>query len=105
MEKVTGNQPKSDELIYKIQIGAYSKGLPAYVERLFKKLSVIRKIDHYTDENGVTVYTTGNLTNLDDALKLQEQVRQEGVEDAFVVPYFNGKRITLKQAKEIAKEL
>ena len=107
VEKVTtpAEQPETDELVYKIQIGAYSRGLPRYVDRLYKKLSVIRKIDHYTDENGVTVYTTGSLTNLDDAIKMQKQVRQEGVEDAFVVPYFNGKRITLKQAKEIAKEL
>ena len=105
VNKVTTEKPEKDELVYKIQIGAYSKGLPRYVERLYKKLSLIRKIDHYTDENGITVYTTGNLTNLEDAIKMQNQVRQEGVEDAFVVPYFNGKRITLKQAKEIANEL
>jgi hypothetical protein len=93
-----------NELVYKIQIGAYSRGLPSYVEREFKKLSLIRKIDNYTDEKGVVVYTTGNLSNLDDAIKMQNQVRQEGIEDAFVVPYFNGKRITLEQAKKIEAE-
>ncbi len=92
---------QKDELIYRIQIGAYSKGLPAYIDKLFKKLSVLRKIDNYTDENGVVVYTTGKLTNLDDAMKMQKQVRQEGAEDAYVVPYFNGKRITLEEAKKI----
>ncbi len=92
---------QTDDLVYKIQIGAYSKGLPAYVQRLFNKLSVLRKIENYTDEDGVVVYTTGNLKNLDDAKKLQKQVRQEGVEDASVVPYFKGKRITLEQAKKI----
>ena len=97
--------PQKDELIYRIQIGAYSRGLPAYVERLYKKLAIIRKIDNYTDENGVVVYTTGKLTNLEDAVKMQRQVRQEGVEDAFVVPYFNGKRITLEEAKKIEEEL
>ena len=65
------------------------------------KLSYIRKIENYTDEKGVVVYTTGNLLNYDDALKMQNQVRQEGVKDAFVVPYYNGKRITLSEAKEI----
>lgn len=94
----------ADELVYKIQIGAYSRGLPAYVERLFKKLSYIRKIENYTDENGVVVYTTGNLTNYEDARRMQEQVRQEGIEDAYVVPYFNGKRITLREAKEMENE-
>ena len=94
-------EEKETDLIYKIQIGAYSKGLPSYVERLFKKLSLIRKIENYTDENGIVVYTTGNLTNFEDAVRMQNQVRQEGVEDAFVVPYFKGKRITLKEAKEL----
>lgn len=101
---VTEEKNKKDELIYKIQIGAYSHGIPSYRKSLFKKLSYIRKIDNYTDEKGVVVYTTGNLTNYDDALKMQEQVRQEGVKDAFIVPYFNKKRISLKEAKEIETE-
>lgn len=89
------------DLIYKIQIGAYSRGLPNYIKKLFDKLSLIRKIENYTDKNGVVVYTTGNLANYDDALKMRNQVRQEGVEDAIVVPYFKGKRITLVEAKEL----
>jgi tetratricopeptide (TPR) repeat protein len=94
----------SEELVYKIQIGAYSKGVPAYRQRVFNKLSVIRTIDNYTDEKGVVVYTTGNLSRLEDALKMQNQVRQEGIQDASVVPFFNGKRITLEQAKQIEAE-
>ncbi|MFV0267713.1 MAG: SPOR domain-containing protein, partial [Draconibacterium sp.] len=95
---------QQDELVYKVQIGAYSRGLPSYVKRQFDKLSLIRKIDQYTDEKGVVVYTTGNLTNYEDAQKMQTQVRREGVEDAFVVPYFNGKRITLSEAKKLEAE-
>ena len=105
-EPASQNQQQENEnqLVYKIQIGAYSRGLPSYIKRKFNKLSLIRKIDNYTDEDGVVVYTTGNLSNLDDAIKMQNQVRQEGIEDAFVVPYFNGKRITLEQAKKIEAE-
>ena len=100
-ETTASDNTKTDELVYKVQIGAFSKKMPAYIDRMFKKLSLIRKIDNYTDEKGVVVYTTGNLTNLNDAVALQKQVRQEGVQDAFVVAFFNGKRITLEQAKEI----
>ena len=60
-------EESKDELVYKIQIGAYSRGLPNYVKKQFDKLSYIRKIENYTDDRGVVVYTTGNLTNLDDA--------------------------------------
>ncbi|MDA3929042.1 MAG: hypothetical protein PF541_08785 [Prolixibacteraceae bacterium] len=88
-------------IVYKIQIGAYSKGLPEYVDILYKKLSVLRKINKYTDERGIVVYTVGEVSNFDDAIKLQKQIRQEGVKDAFVVAYNNGKRITLSEAREI----
>lgn len=98
-------QPTStDELVYKIQIGAYSRGLPSYIKKLYDKLSYIRKIENYTDERGVVVYTTGRLNNYDDAVKMQNQVRREGIEDAFVVPYFNGKRITLEEAKKLEQK-
>lgn len=105
----TDNSPVTEEkavedLVYKIQIGAHSRGVPSHLKKLYDKLSFIRKIDNYTDENGVVVYTTGNLANYDDAVKMQNQVKQEGVEAAKVVPYFKGKRITLEQAKELEAE-
>ncbi len=90
-----------DQLVYKIQIGAYSRGVPAYRQRLFDKLAMIRTIESYTDEDGVVVYTTGNLSSLEDARKMQSQVQQEGMKDAKIVPYYKGKRITLEQAKKI----
>jgi hypothetical protein len=93
-------EPSNSDLIYKIQIGAFSRGIPNYLKPLYKKMELIRKVETYTDEKGVVVYTTGNLTKLEDAMVLQKQVRQEGVEDAYIVPYLKGKRITLEQAKE-----
>lgn len=92
-----------NDIRYKVQIGAYSKGLPEYIDRLYKKLSVLRKIDNYTDDRGIVVYTIGNVDNFEDAVKLQNQIRQEGVKDAFVVAYNNRKRITLSEAREIQK--
>ena len=101
---VVPETPLKDDLMYKIQIGAYRNSPPSYIKRLFQKLSLIRKIDQYTDETGVVVYTTGNLTTFDDAVILQKQVRLEGVKDAFVVSYYNGKRIPLEEAKKLEKE-
>jgi tetratricopeptide (TPR) repeat protein len=95
------NELNENDLIYKIQIGAFSRGVPSYKKRLFDKLSLIRKIEKYTDEKGVVVYTTGNLTNYDDAVKMKNQVKQEGIKDARIVPYLKGKRITLEQAIEL----
>lgn len=84
-----------DTLTYRIQIGAYSKAIPAQRKALFDKISKIRVVDTFVNEEGVTVYTTGNLTIFDDAVKLQNQVRLEGVKDAFVIAMKGGKRIPL----------
>lgn len=93
-----------NDVTYKIQIGAYSKTPPDWVQRLFKKLSVIRKIDQYTDDRGVTVYTVGELKSYQDALQMQSQVRLEGVKDAFIAAYKNGERIPVKEARKITEE-
>jgi tetratricopeptide (TPR) repeat protein len=97
-------KPKASGITYKIQIGAYSRGIPNNMKSVFSKISVIRKVENYTDEKGVVVYTTGNLTNYEDALVMQKQVQQEGIKDAIIAAYLNGKRIPLEQAKEIEKE-
>ncbi len=91
--------PKSG-IVYKVQIGAYSGKLPDYVDRTFKKLAVLRKIETYKDEKGVTIYTTGNLKSYDEAVTLQKQVQQEGVKNAQIAAYKNGKRITLAEARQ-----
>jgi hypothetical protein len=88
-------------ITYKIQLGAYSRGIPNSQKAVFNKISILRKVENYTDENGVVVYTTGNLTSYDDAVLMQKQVRQEGIKDPIIAAYLNGKRITLEKAKEI----
>jgi hypothetical protein len=105
-EKVKSEGPKvkTSGVTYKIQIGAYSRGIPNNQKQAFNKISVIRKVENYTDANGVVVYTTGNLTNYEDAVQMQNQVKQEGIKDPLIAAYLNGKRITLEQAKEIEKK-
>jgi len=97
-------KPKPSGVIYKIQLGAFSRGIPNNMKPVFSKISVIRKVENYTDDKGVVVYTTGNLTNYDDAVLMQNQIRQEGIKDPIIAVYLNGKRITLEQAKELEKE-
>ena len=94
-EAETETPDDEDTLTYRIQIGAYSKAIPAQRKALFDKISKIRVVDTFVNEEGVTVYTTGNLTSFDDAVTLQNQVRLEGVKDAFVIAMKGGKRVPL----------
>ncbi len=94
---VESEEGKGDEdvITYRIQIGAYGKTIPSQKKVLFDKISKIRIIDTYVNDEGLTVYTTGNLTDFKDAVTLQNQVRLEGIKDAFVIAMKGGKRIPL----------
>ena len=104
MKAVDEQPPATDNVVYKIQIGAYSNTPPQWVQQIFKKLSVIRRIDQHVDENGVTVYTVGELSSFDDAVQMQKQIKTEGVKDAFIAAYKNNKRISLQEAKKLTQQ-
>jgi len=66
----------------------------------FKGLKEIRE----TKEGKTYKYTTGEVQELDDAVTLQENVRKKGFKDAFVIGFYNGKKISYKEAFEISKK-
>lgn len=92
-------------VVYKIQIAAAKYKLPASAAKLIKKLSIIRQIENYKDEKGVTIYTTGNLKTWKEAVTMQKQVKQEGVKSPVVVAYKDGKKIAVNDARKITNEL
>jgi hypothetical protein len=92
---ITPEEKTDSGLVYKIQIGANIKGISTQRKLQFQRLEKIRIIETLPLEQGVTIYTTGNLKNYEDALKLQAQIRLEGIKDAFVIAIRNGKKVTL----------
>jgi len=104
-EKVVPKPENNNHVVYKILIGAYKGKIPDSASKLIKKLSVIRKIDNSKDEKGMTVYTTGSLKSYQEAVTMQNQVKQEGVKNAQVNAYLNGKKITVDEARKISNEL
>jgi len=78
-------------LFYTVQVGFYKAPVPA---RLFKGLSPVYKVEMPA---GVK-FETGAFNSLKDALKGRDFARSLGNKDAFVVCYFNGKRISREEA-------
>ena len=103
-EKIDLKTENSLSISYKIQIGAYKGKVPDSSAKLIKKLSLIRKIEKNKDEKGVTVYTTGNLKAYQEAVTMQNQVKQEGVKNATIIAFQNGKKISIDEARKINKE-
>lgn len=92
-------------IVYKIQIGSFKGKIPDASNKLIKKLSIIRKVENHVDEKGYKVYTTGNLRSHAEAVILLGQVKQEGVKNAVITAYQNGKKIPVTEAKTLNKEL
>lgn len=89
------NVPLPDGVAYKIQLGAFSKQLPA---NAFKGLTPIsgEKLS-----NGVTKYFAGLFCCFADADDALRKVREYGFKDAFIVAFFNQKTISTERARQL----
>ncbi len=92
-------------VFYKIQIGAYKGKIPDSANKLIKKFSLIRNVENYVDDKGVKIFTTGNLRLYNEAVTMQNQVKQEGIKNAIIVAYQNRKRITVNEGRKLNNEL
>lgn len=81
-------------LIFRVQIGAFKTRLP---NNAFKGLS---PLNGETTGSGYIRYTAGNFNKLENANAVKNDLRNLGYSDAFVVAYYNGRRITLTEALE-----
>jgi hypothetical protein len=55
------------------------------------------KIDKRTLNDGITRFTIGSFSNLEQAQQLKEQVIERGITDAFITVYVNGERKLLNE--------
>ena len=67
-----------------------------------KKYDILPKITSYKYK-GLYRYTSGETQDYKTALLLQNKVRKAGFNDAFIVAFFKGERMSLNEAREIGK--
>ena len=87
-----------DGLVFRVQIGAFKSQLQ---NDAFKGLS---PLNGETVGNGYIRYTAGNFNKLENATAVKNDLRNLGYNDAFVVVYYNGKRIPLNEALAILEK-
>jgi len=91
---------KNEEVpVFKVQF--YSG--PSVVSNSGEKFKNIEKVSYYKTSNGYC-YTAGESESVDEMKKLQDKLRSSGYSDAFVVAFFKGSRISVKEAMEILKK-
>jgi len=86
-----------DGLVFKVQVGAFKTPLP---NNTFKGLS---PVIGQTTPSGYIRYMAGNFNQYSSANAVKNDLRNLGYNDAFVVAYYNGVRISLNEATEKAK--
>lgn len=84
--------PMEKGLVFRVQIGAFKSPIP---NNSFKGLS---PLNGETTRNGYIRYTAGNFQKIEGASAVKNDLRSLGYNDAFVVVYLDGKRITIADA-------
>ena len=82
----------TNETIYRIQIGAFNKALPDAV------FVGVNNLISFTGKDRLVRYMAGSFSEYKDAIDYQAQMKARGFEDAFIVTYKNGERISLNIA-------
>jgi hypothetical protein len=85
-------------LFFTVQVGVYSKPVPA------SKLYNISPLNSEVTENGYIRYSSGIYTDINQATAAKNKIVDIGISDAFVTAYFNGKRISIAEAKKLLAE-
>ena len=55
-------------------------------------------------QDGLYRYTMGNEPTVARAKNIQSELRKKGFKDAFIIAFYNGKRITLQEARELQEQ-
>ncbi|MFL2664193.1 MAG: hypothetical protein ACJ0F1_04665 [Crocinitomicaceae bacterium] len=81
-------------LFYSVQVGAFNRKIRG------SELSKIRELDFY-ESNGLYRYSSGKFLSIDEARLRRTEVVNNGISDAFLVVFYNGKRITMQEARDL----
>jgi hypothetical protein len=84
-------------LYYSVQVGVYNRPITSEAQ-----IGLTELIEAQTAK-GQYRYASGKFANLKDAKVRQQQAVKKGITDAFIVAYYQGKRIDLAQAKLLAQ--
>ncbi len=99
VDQIPLNQPLPAGLIYKIQMGAFSKIIEP------DRFKGIIPISGVTLQKGaVTKYYAGLFNRFADAEKALNRIKEFGFADSYIVTFYDGKSIPINRAREIEND-
>lgn len=88
-----GNKICANSMVFKIQIGAYRKPQNFKWKHLFS----YGKPESTVGADGITRFTQGKCSNVNEAEELRKKIIASGQKDAWIVGFIDGKRYTLEE--------
>ena len=100
--KVDAENADKNKVRFKIQVGSFSKTIPN--ELVAKFINYGNVTSENTDNGGIRYFVGSFGSTQEEAQGLLTKVRSEGLKDAFMVGEYEGKTISVTDAKKIAGE-
>jgi len=87
---------KLDNIYFRVQVGAYEKAKKEY-------FNFLNRFGTVGEERNGTLYkyVIGSFETIDDAREFLEQMKVQGIKDAFVCAYYNNMRVSMKEIYKI----
>jgi len=89
-------------IVFKVQIGAFNEMLSIATTNRFLRIAK-QSFKTYKNERGLTIYTVGEYLEYEFANNLKTRLISNGLSDAFVTAFKNGKRMSTSVARELIK--
>ena len=89
----------SDAPVYRIQLGRFSDMIPVNIFEMFITLGDVKQV---IEMDGTYRYFTTSYDNEAEARTRLDSVKDLGITDAFMTVAFNGEKISITEAREIA---
>lgn len=88
-------------IVFKVQVGIFKNEPPSNVKVKFDKISGGVKKEITT--TGLSRFVVGSFNSYNDAVKKKDSLVNSGIDDAFIIAFFNGQYITVQEALELLK--
>ena len=84
---------------FKVQVGAFRTLVSSAVADKYLEVEGIKEVQ----QNDLTILTVGSFAQYDEAASYREELKTNGIGDAFVVAFNHGNKIPLDEAKSFAE--
>ena len=94
---------KASVVTFRIQLAALSRPADRSVLNRWQQLAGVKKVDYTRNNSGLYIYSTGNFNTFEEAVRKRDLFKENGVADAYIIPYRDDLRINMEEADQLIR--